>query len=158
MIIVSNTTPIISLSSIGRVEILKDIFNEIIVPQAVYNEIKSKESFGYKEVDYDFIKVKSVKGELYKDLLLGQLDPGELETIFLAKELKADLVIIDENIAYKTARNAGLNVIRTLSILLRAKEKGILSELKPLLDEMIEKGRWYSPGVYENFLKKAGEL
>ncbi len=158
MIIVSNTTPIISLSSIGMVEILKDIFNEIIIPQAVYNEIKSKESYGYKEVDYNFIKVKSVKGELYKNLFLSQLDLGELETIFLAKELKADLVIIDENIAYKTAKNSGLNVIRTLSILLKAKEKGILSELKPLLDEMIEKGRWYSPRVYKNFLKKAGEL
>lgn len=100
----------------------------------------------------------SVKGGLYKDLFLNQLDPGELETIFLAKELKADLVIIDENIAYKIASNSGLNVIRTLSILLKAKEKGIFSELKPLLDEMIEKGRWYSPEVYENFLKKAGEL
>ncbi len=158
MIVVSNATPLISLASIGKVEILQEIFNEIIIPQAVYNEIKYKESYGYKEVDSDFIKVMSIKGEVYRDLLLSQLDLGESETIILAKELKADLVIIDENIAYKIAKNSGLDVIRTLTILLKAKEKGIIKELKPLLDEMIMKGRWYSARVYENFLKKAGEL
>jgi hypothetical protein len=83
---------------------------------------------------------------------------GESETIILAKELNVDLVIIDENIAYKIAKNSGLNVVRTLSILLIAKEKGIVNSLKPLLDELIEKGRWYSKREYHNYLEKAGEL
>ena len=104
------------------------------------------------------IQVKNVKGELYKDLLLNQLDLGEAETILLAKELNADYIIIDENLAYKIAQNAGLDVIRTLSILLKAKEMGIIDKVKPLLDEMISKGRWYSQKVYDSFLKKIGEL
>jgi predicted nucleic acid-binding protein len=49
-------------------------------------------------------------------------------------------------------------VIRTLSILLKAKEQGIISEIRPLLDDMISKRRWYSREVYETFLKKAGEI
>ncbi len=82
---------------------------------------------------------------------------GEAETIILAIEMNADYVIIDDNIGYKIARNSGLNVIRTLSVLLKAKDKGIIKEIKPLLDEMILRGRWYSKKVYECFLKKIGE-
>ena len=158
MIIVSNTTPIISLSSIGKINILKELFNEIIISQSVYDEIKAKKSYGYDEVDSNFIKIKSIKGIIYRDLLLNQLDLGEAETIILAKEVNADFVLIDENLGYKIAKNSDLEVIRTLSILLKAKEKGIISEIKPLLDEMIVKGRWYSKNVYKNFLKRINEL
>jgi len=158
MIVVSNTTPIISLASIQQIEIFERLFGEIIVPHAVYEEIKAKESWGYKEIDLEFVRVETIRGELYKDFLLNQLDSGESETILLAKELNADLVIIDENLAYKIAKNSGLNVTRTLSILLKAKESGIIGQVKPLLDEMIAKGRWYSQNVYESFLKKIGEL
>ncbi len=62
MKIVSNTTPIISLASIGKLHILKELFGEIIIPQSVYDEIKAKESYGYKEVDSDYIKVQAIKG------------------------------------------------------------------------------------------------
>jgi predicted nucleic acid-binding protein len=158
MKIVSNTTPIISLASIKQLNLLKHLFKEIIIPQSVYLELKAKKSYGYKEVDSDFIKVKEIKGDLYTSLLLNQLDLGEAETIILAKEINADLVIIDENIAYRIAKNSDLKPIRTLSILLLAKEKGIIKECKPLLEEMISKGRWYSNRVYEQFLKKSGEI
>ena len=53
------------------------------------------------------------------------------------KEMNADYVLIDENIGYKIAKNSGLKVIRTLSILLLAKERKIITQIKPLLDEMI---------------------
>ncbi len=94
---------------------------------------------------------------MYKDFLLKELDTGEAETIILAKEINADFVIIDENLGYKIANNAGLTAIRTLSILLKAKEKGYIYQLKPLLDQMIEKGRWYSNNVYQAVLKQANE-
>jgi predicted nucleic acid-binding protein len=158
MKIVSNTTPIISLASIGELNLLKELFGEIIIPQSAYNEIKAKKSYGYKEVDSDYIKVQAIKGTKYRDLLLNQLDLGEAETIILATEINADYVIIDDSIGYKIAKNSGLNVIRSLSVLLTAKDKGIIEEIRPLLDEMILKGRWYSKKVYESFLKKIGEL
>lgn len=157
MITVSNTTPIVSFSSIGKIEILKDIFHEIIIPQAVYNEIKAKRSFGYDEVDLDFIKVQAIKNKDSNLNIQNRLDLGEAETIILSKEINADNTIIDENIGYAIAKEEGLNVVRTLSILLRAKEKNIITEVKPCIDEMIIKGRWYSNRVYEAFLKRAGE-
>ena len=158
MKVVANTTPLISLASIGKLELLKDIFGEIIIARAVYNEIKAKQGYGYNEIDTGFIKVQNIKGIAYRDFLLNQLDLGETETIILAKELDADFVIIDENIAYKIAKSSELNVVRTLSILLRAKEKGFIPALKPLLDEMILKGRWYTQRVYKTILEQAEEI
>ncbi len=158
MICVANTTPIISLVSIGQLDLLQKIFGKIIIAQAVYDEIKAKKNYGYAEIDNDFIEKRQIQGQIYKDFLLKELDLGEAETIILAKELNADFVIIDENLGYKIANSAGLTVIRTLSILLRAKEKGHINAIKPLLDEMIAKGRWYSNHVYQSFLIQAGEL
>jgi predicted nucleic acid-binding protein len=157
MKIVSNTTPIISLAAIGRLDILEKLFGKVIIAEAVYNEIKAKPGYGFEQIDCDFIEVQPIKGLLYKDLLLSQLDSGEAETIILAKEINADFVIIDENIGYQFANQVGLTAIRTLSLLLKAKEKGHIAQLKPLLDEMIAKGRWYSNAVYRNFLEQAGE-
>lgn len=159
MIIVANTTPIISLASIGRLDLLEKVFGKIIIAQAVYDEIKAKRNYAYYEIDKaDFIEIRQIQGNLYKDFLLKELDSGEAETIILAKELNADFVIIDENLGYKIANSSGLSVVRTLAILLKAKEKGFVTELKPLLDDMILKGRWYSNNVYRTFLTKAGEL
>jgi predicted nucleic acid-binding protein len=158
MIIVANTTPIISLASIGRLDILEKLFGNVMIPEAVYQEIKAKPGYGYEQVDGAFIEVRAIQGFLYKDFLLTQLDSGEAETIILAKEVNADFVIIDENLGYRIANNAGLTAIRTLSLLLKAKEKGHITQVKPLLDEMVAKGRWYSSAVYRSFLEKAGEL
>ncbi len=158
MIIVSNTTPIISLASIGKLGILKALFSKIIIAKAVYQEIKAKESYGYHEIDQEYIQVKAIQGKIDTNLLLSQLDLGEAETIILAKEINADFVIIDEKLGYKMAKNSGLNATRTLSVLLNAKQNGIITEIKPLLDKMISNGRWYSKKVYEQILMRAGEL
>jgi predicted nucleic acid-binding protein len=93
-IIVSNTTPIISLASIGKLDILKELFSEILIAEAVLKEIKAKERYGYNEIDRDYIQVKAVKGKIYTGLFLNQLDLGEAETIILAKEVNANFVII----------------------------------------------------------------
>jgi predicted nucleic acid-binding protein len=157
MKVVANTTPIISLASIGQLHLLERLFSKIIIAEAVYQEIKAKPGVGYDQVDCQFIEVQSIQGGVYKQFLLSQLDSGEAETIILAKEINADFVIIDENLGYRFANNAGLTTIRTLSILLRAKEKGYIQQVKPLMEDLVAKGRWYSDAVCRSFLNKAGE-
>ena len=66
---VCNATPIISLSSVNKLDILKKLFHAVIIPEAVYNEIRAKESCGYKEVESDFINVEKIKGKIYSELL-----------------------------------------------------------------------------------------
>ena len=98
MKIIVNTTPIISLAAIGRLDIFKILFGKIIIAEAVYAEIKAKQGYGYHEVESDFIEVQAIQGQLYKGFLLTELDAGEAETIILAKEMNADFVIIDETL------------------------------------------------------------
>ncbi len=157
MIIVSNATPIISLASINRVDILKHFFDKIYIPQAVYDEIKSKRAPGYQEIDDKFFQIKHIYDEFAQNILLNDLDLGEAQTIVLAKEMAADIVLIDETIGYNIAKSQHLNVKRTLSFLIASKEKGYINEVKPLLDEMIRKGRWISHSVYKDVLRFCGE-
>lgn len=85
MNVVANTTPIISLACIGRLDLLERFFGRILIAEAVYHEIKAKPGYGYDQIELDFIEVRSIQGQLYKPLLLNQLDAGEAETIILAK-------------------------------------------------------------------------
>ena len=157
MTVVSNATPIITLSSIGKIDILKHFFDKVYIPKAVYDEIKSKKAYGYQEIEDDFFEVMTIQDSFAQDILLNDLDLGEAQTIVLAKELKADIVLIDETIGYNIARSQKLNVKRTLSFLIVAKERGLIEEVKPLLDKMIENGRWISRRVYEDVLRICGE-
>ena len=89
--------------------------------------------------------------------MLNDLDLGEAEAILLSLEIEADVLIIDERLGYQIAKSQKINAIGTLSVLLMAKQQGLIENVKPLLDEMIQKGRWYSRKVYNNFLRQIGE-
>ncbi len=153
MVVVSNATPIITMASIDKIEIFKEFFKNIYIPRAVYDEIKAKKAFGFDEIDDSFFIVKDIKNSFAQDVLLCDLDLGEAQTIVLAKELNADIVIIDEIIGYNIARQQNLNVKRTLSFLVAYKKVRKIEYIKPLLDDMIKNGRWISKRVYKEILK-----
>jgi len=157
MIVVSNATPIISLASIDKIDILKHFFDRVYIAQAVYDEIKFKRAFGYQEIDDDFFQIEDIKDDFSQNILLNDLDLGEAQTIVLAKEMGADIVLIDETIGYNIAKSQELNVKRTLSFLIASKKRGYIDEVKPLLDEMIDKGRWISRKVYRDVLRFCDE-
>ena len=86
-----------------------------------------------------------------------KLHAGEVEVMILAQEQKADLVIIDDNAAKKTAKYLGLTVTGTLGVLLKAKSRGIVQEITPLVAEMKRNG-FYIDSMLEGFvLEQAGE-
>lgn len=156
--VVSNATPIISLASVDKLSLLKDIFGKVYVPRAVVNEIRTGKYPGHKELDSDFFEIAEVNNKINLSFLLNDLDLGEAESIVVAKEIEADLLLIDERLGYKMAQLQELPVIGTLTVLLMGKKRGLIQAVKPVLDEMIEKGRWYSEKVYNHFLKSIGEL
>ncbi|MEA1052947.1 DUF3368 domain-containing protein [Lamprobacter modestohalophilus] len=158
MKVVVNTTPLISLACVGRLDLFEQLFGGVILAEAVYREIKAKPGYGYAEIDQPWIDIRPIAGDLYRPLLLTQLDAGEAETIILAREIHADYVVIDENRGYRLAQQAGLPVVRTLSLLLRAKEKGFITQIKPIMEKMVTRGRWYSPSVCQALLVQAGEI
>ncbi len=90
-------------------------------------------------------------------VLRKDLDQGEAETIALAKQTSADVVLIDEATGYQIARLYNLPVVRTLYLLKTAKERQLIPHVKPIVEEMVQAGRWYSERVIEAFLRDVGE-
>ncbi len=130
MKVVSNSSPLIFLSAIGMLDLLKAEFGEIIVPEAVYDEVTSKELKGSNEVKHaDWIKVQTIKNI---DVLsfLPMLDRGEESAIVLAIEQDADLVLLDDLAGRRAAMMQGLNVMGTLGFLKAMHRKGRIKNFK----------------------------
>ncbi|MDL1982785.1 MAG: DUF3368 domain-containing protein [Deltaproteobacteria bacterium] len=117
-IVISNATPIISLCSVGYEFVLKELFHHIFIPQAVDMELRSLDKPGSHFSDLKWVEVVSVQNKEVIVFLRKDIDKGEAETIALAKQMNA-YVIIDENAGYQIAKHFGLPVVRTLSILRR---------------------------------------
>ncbi|MGC4128506.1 MAG: DUF3368 domain-containing protein [Bergeyella sp.] len=156
--VVSNTTPVISLLKIGKLHILKDLYGEILIPLEVFNEIEAgKNKAFYTDLSkIEWIKIEKIRNETSLSYFL-DLDKGEAEAIILATEKEADLIILDETLGRFYARHAGLKITGTVGILLKAKQKGYLPELKPLLFELKAKEVWFSNNFIKEILKLAGE-
>ena len=115
--VISNTTPIIALSSIGQLELLKKMYKKIYVPQAVYDEIMiKKDSIAAKEIisNESWILKTTVNDKFTKQILSSSIHMGEAEVIALANEIKADLVILDDYLARQYAEKANLKITGTI--------------------------------------------
>lgn len=155
MRVVSNSSPLIALAKIGKLDILR---NDIVIPKAVFNEITKPEKEYAKELhEWGKDKVIEVKNKKAVEYLELMIDGGEAETIVLAEELSADAALIDDLKARKIAKFRGLNIIGTISILLDAKDRGFISDIKPLMDELIKKKIRISGELYRHALELANE-
>ena len=161
MIVVSNTTPLIGLAQIQRFDLLQQLFGEIHIPQAVYTEavVAGREEGGAKrEVsDATWIKTKRVQDRLAVEVLLDEMDSGEAETIVLARELKADWVLMDEKKGRRKLAELGVRKIGTIGILLKAKQIGLIPAVRPDLERLRQQGFSISQDVIESVLRQAYE-
>ncbi len=105
----------------------------------------------------DWIVVQPAQDTLAVQLLRDELDAGESEAIILARELDADLVLIDERAATRKARGIGLQTTGTLGVLLMAKNKGLVGRIKPLLDGLRRAGFRMGDDLYHQVSDSAGE-
>lgn len=163
MIVVSNTTPILSLLKIGCLNLLEEIFEEIFISEGVFSELTAKEMLS-DEIkiikECKFIKTIKVKNEFAVKLLQKEigLDLGESESIVLANELNANVLLIDERKGRKIAQSFEINISGTLGILLKAKELNYIDSIKPYLDKLIDNNIRISPNLYDEILKYSHEI
>ena len=161
MIIVSNTSPITNLSAIGKIQLLEQLYGEIIISSAVFQELTQwGDSIpGAKEVKtYDWIIVKPVNNVRLVQSLKNKLDEGESSVIALALELNADWLIIDEQLGRQTATEYNLKITGILGILIEAKRQKLIPLVKPILDDLINTAKfWVSPSLYNRILSLVGE-
>jgi len=149
---------ILSLLKINKLHLLKDLYTRITIPLAVFNEIeKGREKDYYTDLSQiKWITIKEIKDE-HLMARFGNLDDGEAEVLVLAKEQNADLVLMDELMGRKYAKNLKIKLTGTIGILLKAKEMGKIKSVKNALTELIEKGTWISPKLLSTALKLSNE-
>ena len=158
--VICNTGPIVALSMIGRIDILRDLFELVTVPEAVHMEILEGGTTnaglaGYRKVNW--IKVGTLSKPV-DPLLRTSLDFGEAAVIELARELSVNLVLVDERKARKIARTIyGLHVIGSARVLVEAKRHGLLDNVGVALQAMRNGGYWIGDSIVDAALKQAGE-
>jgi predicted nucleic acid-binding protein len=158
---VVNATPLISLALLGRLSLLNEMFDEVIVPRAVYAEVVQGGA-GKPGADAlaeaDWLNVVSADVSLTIEPLLLGLDAGELEVLLLARQIEPDWVIIDERLARRVAFAMGLPVKGTLGILLAAVLAGLLSRQEALddLQRLLARGIRIAPRWQQWFRTELG--
>jgi len=160
--VVANSSPLIWLSKIGRLSLLKAVFGGILVPRRVCEETAlgtSVDSILISEaVEEGWINVSEENHEEEASVLAGRagIHLGEAEAIILAHEMDADL-IIDEREGSATAEIFGVRPLGTVAVLLLGDAKKQLSfnEFKESLDRLITQGFWLSVDVYNSALEEA---
>ena len=157
--VIVNSTPLIVLCGIGRLDILRELYHEIMIPTAVYQEVTVIEDSACWQIkaSTDWIHVEEIGDHTEKKMYKAKLHDGEVEVMILAQEQKADLLIIDDNAAKKTAKYLGLRVTGTLGVLVKAKKKGLIEKIAPLLLEMKQNGFYIDAALENIVLEQAGE-
>lgn len=156
--VISNTTPILSLLKIGKLDVLRELYGKVWIPKAVYREIEEgKDKDYYADLSkFDWIEIASIQSASAR-LYLFDLDDGEAETIILAQEQNADVAIIDEKLGRRYASQINIPVTGTIGVLLKAKERGLIDAVAPLLQELCNKSSWINNSLFEKAVSIAGE-
>ena len=162
MIVVSNTSPLTNLAAIGRFDLLHRLYREIHIPLGVWNELnaKGKRWPGCEEVaGANWIERHPIQNLALIKALQRDLDRGEAETIALALEMKAAVVLLDEREGRRAARSLDLQVVGVVGLLLEAKAQGFIHALQPCLDGLRRTAGFYLDEIlYKHALTLAGEL
>jgi len=162
VIVVADAGPIIHLSRIGQVDLLPALYERLLIPPSVYEEVVQAGrghagSVELEDAPWAEVVEHIPDAEVFASLR-SRVDAGEAAAICLACDRQADLILSDDREARALARESGLQVQGTLGILLEAKRRGYVSRLVPLLRELKAKGTWLSESLIREVLRQAGEI
>jgi predicted nucleic acid-binding protein len=152
--VVSNTSPLCALASIGRVELLRDRFGQIIMPSAVQRELETWQNTNGLQlirtaISEDWLKVHEVMNAANVKALIAEqeLDAAEAEAIVLAGEFGVELVLLDEAAGRKAARKLGLDVTGVLGVLLAARRSGKIRSIGHEIERLQQDANFYISDV-----------
>lgn len=145
---VTNSTCLIGLERIGRLDLLPQVFSTVFAPPAVVAEVRSPLSW---------LRVQAVQNAVAVTTLKTQMDAGEAEAIALAMELGDVLLILDDKKARRVAQQLNLKVIGTVGMLLRGKRQGVIAEIKPLVLALLQADFRISERIVREALWLSGE-
>ncbi len=159
--VVSDSTVLIGLAKIDCLFLLKEMFQEIHVPEAVFREVTQDGGLkpGAEAVrNASWILRQEIKDRTQARFLMTVLEEGEAEVLVLAKELQADLILLDEEKARKSAARAGFSVMGVIGILIAAKRLGLIASVRSCIEKLQQEKFRLSERVVTMALQQAGEI
>ena len=163
MRVVVDAGPVIHLSWIGHLDLLAQLFGEVLLPPAVRDEVLAPPpgTLGLDRIQRAFaqgwLQVRaSTAGSSLGLATAGSLAAGEVEALTLAEESEADLVLTDDAAARVVARRHGLDTMGTVGILIEARERGLVHTVVPLLLELRRLGQWLSEDLVQAMQQEEG--
>jgi predicted nucleic acid-binding protein len=124
------------------------VFDTVFAPPTVVAEVRSP---------LTWLTVQTVENSAFVAALKTQMDEGEAEAIALAVELDNVILILDDKKARRVAQQIGLKVIGTVGMLLRAKNQGVITEIKLLLTELVQVDFRITNAIIQEALRLSGE-
>ena len=148
MIVVADSSPLIALARVRRLDLLRSLFGQLLVPDAVWREVveDGADRLGATDVaEATWIERRTIVDSSLVNLLRHDLGAGEAEAIVLARESKADFVLMDERLGRSAARRLGLKVVGLVGVLIEARERGLVSDAHEIVDQLHRQaGFWIS--------------
>ncbi len=158
--IISNATPLIAFSRICQLPLLKKVVGNLVIPEAVAQEITAYPVGQHGSIDLaqeTWIQQRALQSTQQTSLLLLTLDQGEAEVIALALEVQASLVIMDELTGRKVAESLDIKVTGSIGVLMRAKQLGYISAIRPYTQQMKQAGIYFSDRFIQAVLQQVNE-
>jgi len=154
-----NTSPIFYLHRLGLLEILNKLYGDIIIPEAVKDELEKGSGQG-EDVpqleDYPWIQIMNVHMPEYLNLIT-DLGLGESEVLAIATNHPSALVILDDKLGRRIAKMRGFRLAGTAGVLLRAKENGLIPALKPVIERLLSLNFRLKPDLVKAIFEMARE-
>jgi predicted nucleic acid-binding protein len=157
---VVDTSPLIFLAKLDRLDLLQRGADQIVAPPAVFREIEEhpdSASEKIEDVKTSWLSSREVEDRRLVEVLMADLDTGESEVIALALESKAERVVLDDLDARRLAQRLGVAPVGTLGLLLAAKMRGEIPSLRAEIDRLRQAGFRVSPALSQAVLREAGE-
>lgn len=156
--VILNNTPLVALWSLGRLDLLRDFYQEVLIPRAVEEEFLATETSARRKALEDAPWIKTVElSHPRRALAYAGLDDGEAAVLALAEEMDARLVVLDERKARRYAERLGLPLTGTLGIFLEAKKAGLIGSVSDPVSKLLKAGLFLSPDLVRRTLEIAGE-
>ncbi len=155
---VVNTSPLIVLLHSGQAELLPQLFSEIVIPQAVWQEVvmgghRDQAALGLQVAPW----AKPSPVELSPRVTAWSLGVGESAVLTFALENPRYRAVLDDQAARRCARTLGIALLGTGGMLVLAKRRGLLQSITESLENLQQAGLWLSPEIINLLLKEAGE-
>jgi predicted nucleic acid-binding protein len=161
VIVVSDTSPLLYLSRLGHLGLLQRLYGDVVVPRTVWQELVERrpQAPGVEDLrGATWIRVddRAEATAAFTELLL-LVDPGEAAAIVLAELLTAELLLVDDRKGWRAARARGIGTLGTIGVLVEARKRELVLELRPVFDALLREGFRADAALIRRALEAVGE-